>query len=376
MTQLELIKQPRSIEDTGLDEELIIDLLLKHLYDGALLDLHQLTKRMKLPGTVVEALLTRLRRESGLQIHGAKEGSSGVRYQLTDLGRANANSAFLKSGYLGPAPISIDHYTKLVKSQSVHNLTLSRDDLKVVLTDVVINEELFDQLGPAFHSGRPILIYGHAGTGKTYISKKLAGLLGEDVYIPYAISVGKEIILYFDPLIHIPVESSRDDETFEFQSKADSRLMLCQRPVAISGGELTMDRLELNYDPVTRMSQAPIQMRANNGMYIVDDMGRQRMPPFELLNRWIVPMEEQQDYLSLATGKQFPVPFDTVLIFSTNLHPTDLADEAFLRRLGYKIHFSAITEQQFTQIWNDLIVVKNALAETGILTGLFELYKK
>ncbi|MFI3218462.1 MAG: hypothetical protein QX189_05010 [Methylococcales bacterium] len=199
------------------------------------------------------------------------------------------------------------------------------------------------------------MVYGSAaGTGKTFICKHLTGCLGGPIYLPYAIAVGKEIIQFFDPLIHVPVHKIHEKASYHLTNKIDQRLILCERPFAISGGELTMDMLELRYDPVTRLNQAPIQLKANNGIYIVDDMGRQRVPPIELLNRWIVPMEEHVDYLTLGTGQHFPVPFDTVLIFSTNLHPLELIDDAFLRRLGYKIHFTDIPKEQFTLIWENV----------------------
>jgi hypothetical protein len=175
-------------------------------------------------------------------------------------------------------------------------------------------------------------------------------------------------------LIHIPVYKVSEKANYQFQNRTDQRLILCARPVAISGGELTMDSLELRYDPVTRINQAPIQLRANNGIYIVDDMGRQRMSPVDLLNRWIVPMEEHIDYLTLGTGQHFPVPFDTVLVFSTNLHPLELADEASLRRLGYKIQFTAISKEQFTLIWENVCRQRSVTFEENVLECVFKLY--
>ena len=370
-----LIKQPSTLETSGLDEELVIDLVLKHLYDGGVLDLLQLTQRIMLAGSILESIILKLRKDARVHVNSALEKNS-VRYQLTDLGRSDAINALSRSGYLGPAPITLEHYTHIVDAQSVFDLTLTQKELVAVMSDVVMDEILYQQLGPAIHSGRPILIYGHAGTGKTFICKHLARLLGDNIFLPHAISVGREIIQYFDPLIHQVINTSSNENSLAFASKADSRLLLCHRPVAISGGELTMDRLELNYDPVTRTSQAPIQMKANNGMYIIDDLGRQRMPPIELLNRWIVPMEEHTDYLSLATGLQFPVPFNTVLIFSTNLHPLDLADEAFLRRLGYKIHFEPIDEKKYKKIWSTIINERDLFEETGILDFLFDAYRQ
>jgi len=374
MSLLELIKQPRTIDETALDAELLIDLTLKHFYDGGVLDLQQLADRMALTGNLLDGILTTLRKDSRIEGLAAKENSAGVRYQLTDLGRAEAKNAYLRSGYIGRAPITIDHYRQLVEAQSVFNCTASKEQLKDAFAGVVLEDHLYDQLGPALHSGRAIMVYGPAGSGKTYICKRLARCLGGPVHLPYAISVGREIIQFFDPLIHVPVYQTSEKVGYHFENRTDQRLILCERPVAISGGELTMDRLELRYDPVTRLNHAPIQLKTNNGIYIVDDMGRQRMPPIELLNRWIVPMEEHIDYLTVGTGQHFPVPFDTVLVFSTNLHPLELADEAYLRRLGYKIQFTDITKEQFTLIWGDVCRERSVTLEEGVLGCVFELY--
>jgi len=376
MPLTELIKQARTLNESALDAELLLDLTLKHFYDGGVLDLQQLAERMALTGQIMEQIILTLRKDARIEVLGANDNSAGVRYQLTGLGQAEAKNAYLRSGYIGRAPITIDHYRQLVEAQSVFNGTVSREQLVETFADVVIEDHLYDQLGPALHSGRAIMVYGAAGTGKTFICKHLARCLGAPIYLPYAIAVGREVIQFFDPLIHKPVYQVSEKAGYHFDTRTDQRLILCERPVAISGGELTMDRLELHYDPVTRLNQAPIQLKANNGIYIVDDMGRQRMPPVELLNRWIVPMEEHQDYLTVGTGQHFPVPFDTVLVFSTNLHPLELADEAFLRRLGYKIHFSEITKQQFIQIWENVCQEREVTTEDGVLECLFDLYQQ
>ncbi len=370
-----LIKQPRSIQETGVDGDLLVDLTLKHFYDCGVLDLRQIADRMALSGTVMESILDPLRKDSKVEVLAAKDNSAGVRFQLTDLGRYEAQHAFSRSAYIGRAPISIEHYRLLVAEQSVFNGSVSKAQLLADFADVVIEEDLLNQMGPAIHSGRAIMVYGVAGSGKTFICKRMARSLGEPIHLPYAICVGREIIQFFDPLIHHPVYSVTEKASYQFQTQIDKRLILCDRPVAVSGGELGLDSLELQYDPTTRFNQAPIQMKANNGLYLVDDLGRQRISVMDLLNRWIVPMEEHVDYLTLGTGQHFPVPFDVVLIFSTNINPGELLDEAFLRRLAYKVKFSSITQAAYTQIWTTLCVSKNITLAEGVLEQIIELYQ-
>lgn len=216
MTLQSLVKQPNSLENTGLDEEMVINLLLKHLYDGGVLDLLQLTQRIMLAGGILESIILKLRKDARIFVNSPQETNS-IRYQLTDLGRADAINALSRSGYLGPAPITLEHYKQIVNSQSVFDLTLTKKELIEVMTDVVMDEILYEQLGPAVHSGRPILIYGHAGTGKTYICKHLARLLGDNIYLPHAISVGREIIQYFDPQIHQAVHTGADQNSWHLQ---------------------------------------------------------------------------------------------------------------------------------------------------------------
>ncbi|MGZ5051774.1 MAG: hypothetical protein ACXWF8_09945 [Methylobacter sp.] len=376
MALTELIKQPRTIAECGLDAELLLDLTLKHLYDGGVLDLRQLSARMALSGNLIEGLLLALRKEMRIETLAATEHSAGVRFQLTDLGRAEAKNACLRSGYIGRAPVPLEHYQRLVAAQSVFNGAVGKEQLKSVLAEAVIDERLLDQLGPALHSGRAMMVYGPAGSGKTFICKRLARCLGEPVYMPYAIAVSREIVQLFDPLLHVPVDSAGADSTYQLADRADPRLIRCERPMAVSGGELTMNSLELRYDSATRLNYAPIQLKANNGIYLVDDLGRQRMPAIELLNRWIIPMEDRIDYLTLASGRQFSVPFDTVLMFSTNLNPLELVDEAYLRRLGYKIQFSAVSKELFTRIWQNVCSQRRATVEDGVLDCVIELYER
>ena len=216
-------------------------------------------------------------------------------------------------------------------------------DMQKAFAGVVMRDEIRDQLGPALNSGRAIFIYGHAGTGKTYITQQLVRLFPDETLMPYAIAINENVVEVFDPLLHRMVDLGIATPNIMLGRGHDPRYACCARPAVVSGGELTADMLDVHYDAATRRYQAPLQLKANNGIFIIDDMGRQRIAPEAVFNRWIVPLEEKNDYLTLGAGQHFSVPFDVVLVFSTNLHPTDIADEAFLRRIGYKIEFPTLT---------------------------------
>jgi len=266
-----------------------------------------------------------------------------------------------------------------VQAQSIHNVKVQKEQTQKAFHDVVIKNSLLDQLGPALNSGRSIVIYGPAGTGKTYITQRLTRLLQDLCLIPYAISVNESVIQIFDPLAHRPVSNRKDPEGSNrllFKEGYDKRFQLCRRPIIISGGELTLDMLEVHYDPATKLYRAPLQLKANNGMYIIDDMGRQRVDPVDLFNRWIVPMEEKRDYLSLGNGHNFEIPFDEVLIFSTNINPLELGDAAFLRRIGHKIFFNTLDKEDFTEIWKQVCKEKQIIFDQEILNHLFEHHYK
>ena len=301
---------------------------------------------------------------------------NGLRYALTDKGRVGALEAMERSGYTGPAPITLEHYETLCLAQSVHRHQVTLSAMHAAFADTVIPRDLLDQLGSAVHSARPIFVYGLPGTGKTFITQRVSRLLGEAVYVPHAVAVGEEIFQLFDPAFHHalerPAEAAREDDILHLQRGHDPRLVHCRRPFVMSGGELTMAGLEVGVDERARLETAPLQLKASNGIYLIDDLGRQRMPVTELFNRWIVPMESKQDYLTLASGKRFQVPFDVILIFSTNLEPRDLADDAFLRRIGHKIHFKPMPEAEYRRIWQDMLAARELQADPGALDYLIE----
>ena len=353
---MRLAARPRCLEDTGLSRELLTDLIAKHLLDQGTLTLAALAELLRLPGTIIEDLLGFMRTEALIEVRPSRSLDPGLNYALTDRGRATALDAMSRSGYLGSAPVTLAHYSIVVRSQTIHKQKVSREEMHKSFQQIVIEETLLDRLGASVNSGRAIFLYGNAGTGKTFISQKLAQLFPQLCLIPHAVAVDNNVIQLFDPLVHQIVEDDLDGADHLLEHGFDRRFRLCKRPVVITAGELTADMLEVMHEPVARLNEAPLQMRANNGIFIIDDLGRQRIEPKQLFNRWIVPLEEKKDYLSLKSGRHFSVPFDTVLIFSTNIHPLDLADEAFLRRIGYKIEFTPLNVEAYERLWRDTCV--------------------
>jgi hypothetical protein len=347
-----LAPRPKRLEETGVGITLLTELTAKHLLESGALRLAQLASRLALAGGIVEQLLGLLRKDAHVQVASGGDASSGPRYELTERGRQGAIEARHRNSYTGPAPVAFAQYREIVARQSVHRLAIGRQALRAAMADIVIDEALLDQLGPALNSGRAIFIHGLAGTGKSYIARRLARALGDSILIPHAIAINETAVAVFDPMLHRPVDGDTRDHELRLDQGFDPRFVNCRRPVVVTGGELTLEMLDMHFDVTTRAYTAPLQLKANNGLFIIDDLGRQRVRPEALFNRWIVPMEELVDYLSLGSGRQFDVPFDVVLVFSSNLPPASLADSAFLRRIGYKIEFGALQPGDYARIWS------------------------
>lgn len=345
-----LAPQPRSIADTGLSEQLLADLLCKHLHDGGVLDLSRLVDRLALPGAVLEEVLGLLRRDGRIEVLGQHNGQT-LRYGLTERGRNAARDALDRSGYIGAAPFPASTFRSLVQIQTIHHARIDGERMRSAFSGVTLAEGVLDQLGVAVNSGRAIMIYGPAGTGKTYISGRLVRLFSEAIWVPYAIAVNDAVVEIYDPQIHQRLDDRDQYNSLLLSEGIDRRLLCCTRPVVISGGELSIEQLDVLYDPFSRRYQAPLQLKASNGLFIIEDLGRHRFPPAELFNRWIVPMEEKRDLLNLGGGRQCALPFDVVLVFSTNINPLELADEAFLRRIGYKVRFDYLKPPEYERIW-------------------------
>lgn len=346
-----LAPRPASLGQTGLSVTFLADLVSKHLASAGVLALSQLIERLALAGPIVEQVLHALRKEGRVEVRARAGGDGELRFGLTERGRSEALDAMMRGGYVGPAPVPVEDYATVVRAQTVHQRAVAHETIREALRDVVIGEELLDRLGPALNSGRAIFMYGHAGTGKTFIATRLIRALRTRVLVPHAVSIHETVVRVFDPLAHRQVGQPAAGSRMLLEQGHDPRYLLCERPMVVSGGELGAEMLEVRFDAATREYSAPLQMKANNGLLLIDDLGRQRISTEALFNRWIVPMEEQRDYLVAGPGQHFIVPFDLVLVFSTNLDPLELADEAFLRRIGYKIALQPVSQEQYREIW-------------------------
>ncbi len=349
-------RAPRSVEETGLSFLFLTELVLKVLFQRGQVRLPELAVHIKLSISVITPLVTFLRNEKLCEV--TRSGHSGtdadLTYHLTDAGALRATACLNRNAYAGPAPVTLAAYVAQVNVQSVRNLHVTRADVMQAYRDVVASPLVLDQMGAAMNSGRAIFIYGQAGSGKTFLAERLCGLLHGSIAVPYAIMIDAEVVPFYDPVQHQPaaeLAAEREAEP-ERHRTLDARWVRgVQRPAALTGGELTLEMLDLRFDSNTRLYQAPPHLKANNGIFIIDDLGRQRCSPLELMNRWIVPMDRGVDYLSLHTGLVFQVPFDVVVVFSSNFLPERLSDGAFLRRLGYKIEVPPQTQAEYEQLF-------------------------
>jgi predicted ATPase with chaperone activity len=350
---------PSRWEDLGLDLPFLFDLTLRTIYSRGQITGGQIANEMALPFPVLNPVLQAMRKQSLVDIIGQK-GSSGDASFVYEIkppkGTAALQDALDKTTYVGPAPVPFADYVEAVLAQTIKKLTVTRRSIRRAFEDLIITDDAFNEIGPAINSAQSIFFFGYPGNGKTSVAERITRLMGDTIFVPHAVEANGQIIKVFDPIQHTLVAEREDENPVETSllkkvASHDQRFARVKRPTIVVGGELTMPMLDLKYNPVGKFYEAPLQMKANGGIFMIDDFGRQQVRAMDLLNRWIVPLEKKYDYLNTITGTKIEVPFDQLLIFSTNLDPHQLADEAFLRRIKFKIEIRDPDETQYRLIW-------------------------
>ena len=370
---------PETLEETGLSEELVAGLVLKALYvRGSALGL-DLVDMLALPMSVLDDTLQQLQEQRLVEVHSTRGPRRGEYvFKLTSGGRKRATEELEISRYVGPAPVPFETFRRWVALQEVELVRISEPELRAVLDGISVADAMLELLGPAINSGRSLFLYGGPGNGKTLLAERIAEVFGERYFVPYAVRVDGSVMVVHDPVHHRSFEEGAPPTSEEAGTDIvralpahDRRFAEARRPVVVTGGELTLDQLDLQWDPSGRMYQAPPQLKAAGGVLVVDDLGRQRVPVAELLNRWVVPLEQRRDYLTLRSGKTLVVPFDCFVIFSTNLEPRSLADEAFLRRIHYKIEVTDPDRAEYEGIFSACCAERGIAFDDGALEFLY-----
>ncbi|WP_093118529.1 ATPase [Salinihabitans flavidus] len=364
---------PRRLEDMNLPLVMMRDILLKTMFRKNVDMVSDLARAICLPSAVTQELIDMSREQRLIEATGTLNANSGneMGYQLTDAGKARALDALSQSEYFGAMPVPLEVYREQIRRQSIRNIQITRQQLTDAMGHLILPDSLLDHLGPAVSSGRSILMYGPPGNGKSSISNGIRDAMGDKVYVPRAIEYAGQVITVYDPIVHSKAEEESDDpNSLRRRRGFDRRYVRCDRPTVITGGELSLSMLDLVYNPTARTYQAPLQLKSSGGIFIVDDLGRQAEPPQSLINRWIVPLEESKDILSLQSGEKFEVPFDTLVIFSTNFHPNAIFDQAALRRIFYKIKIDGPNQENFLKIFALVARKKGLPLDEGALIHL------
>ncbi len=348
--------EPGDLAETGIDDKWLLGLMLKLMYLGQLETPAQIVEAIRLPPHLVSDLIRMASERRLLRALGSRDPRSGygTSYALNEEGIRWAQEALEQSQYAGPAPVALEAFVELVQLQKINHVVVTPEKIRAAFGDLAIDAVFIEKIGPALNSDRAILMYGPPGNGKTSVAFCLADIFNDIIYVPHAVMIGGQIMRVYDPSVHQRLDLGQTTQSSTPSlirlEEIDTRWVSCRRPFVVTGGELTLEMLDLSFDPTANLYEAPLHVKALGGCFVIDDFGRQLVPPTSLLNRWIVPMESRVDYLKLHTGKSFAIPFEELVIFSTNLEPEDLMDPAYLRRIPYKLEVGAPTRERFRQI--------------------------
>jgi predicted ATPase with chaperone activity len=367
-------RAPQTLEATGVPLDVILQLVIKTLYFAGELSGTELAQRLGVLFTVIEPCIAMLKRERHCEISGGGTvGAASYRYRLTEAGRTRAMLFLEHSQYVGCVPVPHQQYLEYMhRFVREHPVDVTREAVKRAFSHLVLNDRVLDQLGPAIAAWHSLFIYGPPGNGKTVISEAIRNILVGDIAIPYALTIDGHVVGMFDPVIHDRIDPEPDRTGLERDPDVDYRWVRCRRPRVTVGGELTLDSLELGYSASSGLYRAPLQALANGGVLVIDDFGRQHASPRDLLNRWIVPLESRVDFLTLQTGQKFHLPFETFVVFATNLNPSDLVDEAFLRRIRYKVLAESPTDEEFARIFENYCSTRGVSFDPCLIKTLIE----
>jgi hypothetical protein len=367
--------EPESLEQTGLAESTVEQLIIKILYFRGDLYGQDLSNAIGLKFSVIQDIVEALKLRHHVQIkRSLGVGSVAALFALTENGRARAREHLESNQYSGPAPVPVEQYVDLVRQQRPREGWLTKEALAKAFKGMVLTERILSQIGPAVSSANSLLLYGKPGDGKTFLIESLANLETAPIFLPYAIECQGNIVQLYDPIYHQRIDADEEPSVMAISAERsyDRRWAKCKRPFIVTGGELSMDMLDLRYNATSKVYEAPFQLKANNGIYLIDDFGRQRATPAEVLNRWIVPMERRVDFLSFMTGGKMTAPFEAFLVFSTNLNPSDLGDEAFLRRIQYKLLLRGPAENEFIRIFENFCTTRKLPYQREALTKFID----
>jgi predicted ATPase with chaperone activity len=377
-----LLAQATTIGQLGLPPSLAVDLVFRILFTEGDVSVARLADVTKLFPQIIDEIMSDMQHDHMVEVVKAGAMRVSYTYRLTDEGSARARDALERTQYIGPFPVDIDAYRNAILLQTANQQKTNPAEVKQALSHLILPESFHRRIGPAMNAATSLFLYGPPGNGKTTVAQAIAKLLAgaDPIWLPYAVSIGGQIIQIHDPLVHVPYSAPPDIDTPTGKTGfigVDKRWSLYQRPSVMVGGELTMDALELRFEPITKIYEAPLQMKANGGMFLIDDFGRQQIRPGDLLNRWIVPLENRIDYITLHTGRKVEVPFDVMVVFSTNLPPQDLVDEAFLRRLRHKIEIGDPKYEDYREIFKRVAAGKGVrYSDQGLAYLLQEWYIK